>query len=697
MGSHPELSTAIPSPPSSIGLASPIIVPIGSDLADIALDPIRPVAYVADRPNNRVLAIGLDNGTILHELPTEAWPFALAIDPSGSTLYVGYAANRSILAVNLTTFTRAREIPTEFLTAALAAPTNDTLVATIHDFGWSYPYVVNATDGTIIQRLGLANNQNFPTFHDSLVALSGDRTRLFLADTQVYPTTMKAFVRAPGARTWTLTAVSPGGGDLGDVGRDLAVSPDGRFVYLATLSNSVLRVDATTLGYAGTIGPYTISTAVVVSASGSRIALSAYDREAHVFDAGGLGLGNFTFSARVDRMRVTADGTRLVATVGAGAQDVEILLATSASPIRPVGLTRSIPDVEVRVVTFEDHRNFQATMELDGGPVNASYDVSSGILYWTPIRPILEGDHTVTAHVWRYGVEVARVTWPFTLDVTPPAITLDTVPPRTDTSSVVVRGTVADAHLASFTVDGAATAFDAAGAFSTQVSLQTGQNRILLVATDAVGLTTTRRVDVYYDLARYPYVIDSAHFGIGVPDGWHILANADGSDPRTVLLLTSVDEAAAIRIADTPRALQGTTDEARAILQDELDAAVASAGGFTVLEPIHAQTVDGHPAAGVFGTTRSAAGTVYETLLVVLAPEWGSAFLLSGTVMAAESASMSPYVNATLATFDVLPGPARGLFETLQDLAPAVLLIAGVGVVGLTLVVFRRRRRRVVR
>ncbi|HKW43597.1 MAG TPA: hypothetical protein VJP06_05350 [Thermoplasmata archaeon] len=673
---------------------STIHVPIGSDLADLVLDPIRPLAYVADRTKNRVLVVGLDNGTILRTLPTQTWPFALAIDPSARTLYVGHAANRTIEAIDLATYTVVRSIPTEFLTAQLVAPRDDALIATDHDPDWSYPYVINSTDGTVLQRLGLSSTQNFPTYQDSLAALSGDRTHLFLADTQVYPTTMKAFVWDSASSSWILTAVSPGGGHLGDIGRDLAVSPDNRYVYLATLSNSVLRVDASNLAYAGTIGPYTVSTAVVVSATGARIGVSAYDSAAHVFDASGLGLGNLSFSDRVERMRVTADGTRLVATVGAVAQDLEIVLATTAAPVRPVGLTSEVPDVQARIVTFEDHRDFSATMDVDGSAVAASYDVSSGIVHWLPPRRMSEQDHAVVAHIWRAGIEVARANWTFTFDGTAPALAVIPIPSRTAAAAVDVTGTVTDVHFASLTVAGVPITPDPQGAFRLRVPLQPGQNRIFVVASDAAGLTTIRELDIFFDLPRDPYLDTAAHFGIRVPQGWRLQPGAP-SGYATNLHWASDDGLADIRIIGDVRALSGTSEEAQAILKEKLDA-IAVAPGYVVLEPVHAATVDRHAAATAFVEFDSNQGRIRQTVTVVLAPEWRTAFVLSGAVVGQASDAESPYINETLATFDVLTAAPSGFFDNLASAGPTILVIVGAGVAaeGAILLALRARKRR---
>src|SRR3989304_4242156 len=66
------------------------LLAVGADLADIAVDPARPRAYIADRSNARILTIELDNATFGPTIPVRAEPIGLDIDPTGSTLYVAH-------------------------------------------------------------------------------------------------------------------------------------------------------------------------------------------------------------------------------------------------------------------------------------------------------------------------------------------------------------------------------------------------------------------------------------------------------------------------------------------------------------------------------------------------------------------------------------------------------------------------------
>ena len=131
---------------------------LSGNLSDLVVDPIRPRAYAADRLNDRVYALDLNNGSLLASIPVRAGPTALAIAPAGNTLYVGHGANRSIIEVDLNSLAVVRTFETTFLTWRIVAPDDMTLVATTHDDQWSgeYPYVLNASTGGSVTSWRLA-------------------------------------------------------------------------------------------------------------------------------------------------------------------------------------------------------------------------------------------------------------------------------------------------------------------------------------------------------------------------------------------------------------------------------------------------------------------------------------------------------------------------------------------------------------
>src|SRR5439155_18962780 len=103
-----------------------------------------------------------------------AGPTALAIRPSGDTLYVGHGSNRSIMAINLNSLAVVRTFETTFLTWEMIAPDDMNLVATTHDDQWSgeYPYVLNSSNGGVVQRLCWSQLACNKFYQDTIVSAS---------------------------------------------------------------------------------------------------------------------------------------------------------------------------------------------------------------------------------------------------------------------------------------------------------------------------------------------------------------------------------------------------------------------------------------------------------------------------------------------------------------------------------------------
>ena len=328
LDAQPALGGASSSPP--LGPRTPIF--LYGNLVDLVVDPVRPRAYVADQLNNRVYALDLDNGTVLASIPVRAGPTALAIRPSGDLLYVGHGSNRSILSIDLASLTVVQTLETTFLTWEMVAPGMTNLVATTHDDQWSgeYPYVLNASSGAVVQRLCWSQLACNKFYQDTLVALSADGSWLFLADSLGYPTALYSY-QSGVYGTWSYVGDNYGPGwGLSGGAKDMAVSPDGQYLFLASESRSLLKLRTSDFTLVQRFGSYRESSAVAVSSSGNRVAMSAGDAAIHVFDDLGTPLWNISMTASVTRLRLTPNGDRYVA-ITAG-WNVEIV---SGSPPRP--------------------------------------------------------------------------------------------------------------------------------------------------------------------------------------------------------------------------------------------------------------------------------------------------------------------------------------------------------------------------
>src|SRR5207245_267739 len=178
---------------------------LSGSLSELVVDPIRLRAYAADRMNNRVYALDLDSGSVLASIPVREGPTALAIPPSGDILYVGHGSNRSIIAVDLNSLAVVRTFETTFLTWEMVAPDALTLVVTTHDDQWSGdgPYVLNASNGGIVQRLCSHPLVCNKFYQDTLVATSGDRVAMSAGDKAIH------VFDDVGTPLWSITMTAP--------------------------------------------------------------------------------------------------------------------------------------------------------------------------------------------------------------------------------------------------------------------------------------------------------------------------------------------------------------------------------------------------------------------------------------------------------------------------------------------------------
>src|SRR5207245_10821122 len=114
---------------------------------------------------------------------------------------------------------------------------------------------------------------------------------------------------------------------------------------------------------------------------------------------------------------------------------------------------------------------------------------------------------------------------------------------------------------------------------------------------------------------------------------------------------------AGLAIAGTHEA-RANLGAARSILQEGI-AGLSAFSGFRIVEPVHDTTGNGHAAAGVVVTYEPSTYGVYEILIVVVGPEWYSFWALEGLVFSWDVPTISTSVNDAMATFEVLPAPAR--------------------------------------
>jgi hypothetical protein len=146
---------------------------------------------------------------------------------------------------------------------------------------------------------------------------------------------------------------------------------------------------------------------------------------------------------------------------------------------------------------------------------------------------------------------------------------------------------------------------------------------------------------------------DAAHrFRVEVPEGWTIRSG----DLAVDLRLEHPGSNSGISVRSEPWCSEATLEQAERALEANLPDFQGNTG-FEILEPIEARFIQGHPAARFVFTHFLANGRAYQTVAVVLGPEWSTGWVYSGLVHDASEIGLWADINATLDSFVVLPGP----------------------------------------
>lgn len=126
-----------------------------------------------------------------------------------------------------------------------------------------------------------------------------------------------------------------------------------------------------------------------------------------------------------------------------------------------------------------------------------------------------EGDRTLTV-VATGRCKTATATAVVSVDTTNPAVAIDTPADQSvlGVTPITVGGTVSDAHLTGVTVNGIPSTLPGGGRFSAEgITLVEGANTLTVIATDAVGHTSSHSVVVYLDTVAPSVVVTSPKEG----------------------------------------------------------------------------------------------------------------------------------------------------------------------------------------
>ena len=406
-------------------------------------------------------------------------------------------------------------------------------------------------------------------------------------------------------------------------------------------------------------------------------------------------VGGIPVNETLRRFRLTTDGMRFAALIGTDRQDVEIASTTAVVPITPSsGFVRERqPVFSARIVSFVPRNGLTVTMAIDGIPIPAAvYDPASGTIGATAPAPLAEGRHLVSVLVHRGAEEVAAQTWEFHLDSILPMIQVDTITSPVHEPSGTISGTVSDASPVAVEVNGQPGLVGPSGRFSATVALTPGSNPIQMVATDAAGNTAVASVSIDFEPRVIWFAHPAHHFRIVVPFNWSAEGNVSLQGASMDVLLVRSNPEANIFVSSEARAVGGSPADARAILQEGLDN-LSGLPGFLLLSPVADRTIDGHAAATVTVTWQPSTYNVVQILMVVVGPEFRRFWALGGTMFSWDTATVSPEIEATFASFEILEGPGSwiGSLEPWLLVGASVATAAEGGILGYLILRGRRR------
>lgn len=228
--------------------------------------------------------------------------------------------------------------------------------------------------------------------------------------------------------------------------------------------------------------------------------------------------------------------------------------------------------------------------EVDGSTVHLS---SNGTFEFV-VSLLREGENVFTAEIWDEAGNRGEASLVLVRDTGPPIVVLEDHPPLTNSSRLLVNGSVVDVSNIEVSLDGRLVPIEEDGTFTIDVDLQLGRNRMILVIDDAVGNRVTEELDVVCDYLINGTIIRPIHGE--VVKGPYVQVELS-TDPGTWVRVeghtdwtyTGLNDSIALYVEFEPGADQNLTVEFR----DEADNLLVREVTITVREPTADRSGDG--------------------------------------------------------------------------------------------------------
>lgn len=279
-------------------------VPVGSSPADVAVTPNGRFAYVANFFGHSVSVISAASNTVVATVPVGTSASGIAINPNGSFAYVS-GSSSNISVIDTATNTVVSAIPISFASNLAFAPSGN-LVYVTHGSFIKGVTVINTATNSVVTHIPIPVDATLeadltPDGAVLYVTCSSFSTGPKLAVIDTATNTIVALVPLPGNFAPGV-AITPdgafayvannGGGVCCEGGRlpssvsvidtatntevanvpfgsssplEVAVTPDGAFVYVTDLSDNTVKVISTAFNFVVAVLPVEVSRRVLLS------------------------------------------------------------------------------------------------------------------------------------------------------------------------------------------------------------------------------------------------------------------------------------------------------------------------------------------------------------------------------------------------------------------------------------------------
>ena len=274
-----------------------------------------------------------------------------------------------------------------------------------------------------------------------------------------------------------------------------------------------------------------------------------------------------------------------------------------------------------------------AAVYLDGGSTPVYVGLADPFAC-VEITDVPDGAHRLHVMGWDLLGQRLDDSVAFDSDGTPPALAIAS-PAETQTVPYTLRGWENDSHPGAVSV-GEVISNLAGTEWSVIVPLRIGNNSFTVSASDLAG-NQAAPLDavVRYWPARTNNVTNATeHFQVSVPPGWTTSSQAlPGGGWYAFNLIGPIESPIPPLVSITAIQERNVSQgQSYATIAAQTSASYIASIGGTIVTPVHAETVAGHPAAAFEARVSIAGIAVRYIQTVIVSPEWGRLYVVTAAI-----------------------------------------------------------------